>query len=107
MKLSDISKHLRTSGRFAVIGVMLFLWLGICALEVSPELHQFLHKDAQSPTHTCLVTQLQKHSILSGLGSTIAIAAPAAWIPLVTQCQSPLFTSFDYRLSPSRAPPSV
>ena len=107
MKLSDISKHLRTSGRFAVIGGMLFLWLGICALEVSPELHHFLHSDAQSPTHSCLVTQLQKHAILSGLGATIAIAAPAAWSPLAIQCQSALFASSDYRLSPSRAPPSV
>jgi len=105
VKLSDISKRLRKIGLFAVVAGMLALWLGVCALEVSPELHHFLHKDAQSPTHTCLVTQLQKHSILSGLASPIALAAPAGWNPLAAQGQSQLFASFDYRLSPSRAPP--
>jgi len=87
------------------IAVMLLAWLGVCAAEVSPELHTFLHKDAQSPAHTCLVTQLQKHSIDSGFAPAISPAPPVTWNLLVAKCEFRLFTSFDYRLSPSRAPP--
>ena len=84
---------------------MLLAWLGVCAVEVSPELHSFLHKDAQSPAHTCLVSQLQKHSIDSGFAPAVTPVPPAEWNSLVTLGEVQLFASFDYRLSPSRAPP--
>jgi len=87
------------------IAVMLLVWLGVCALEVSPELHHFLHRDAQSPAHNCLITQLQQHSIASGVASAVAPMAPVSWSPLVAHGQFQPFASFDYRLSPSRAPP--
>jgi hypothetical protein len=105
VKLSTISKHLRVGGRIATIAVILFAWLGVCAIEVSPELHSFLHKDAQSPAHTCLVTQLQKHSIDSGFAPPVSPAPPVGWNGLVTYREVQFFASFDYRLSPSRAPP--
>ena len=105
MKLSTISKHLRVGGRITTIAVMLLAWLGVCAIEVSPELHSFLHKDAQSPAHACLVTQLQKHSIDSGFVPVVTPARSAEWNSLVTRAEVQLFASFDYRLSPSRAPP--
>ena len=105
MKLSTISKHLRVGGRITTIAVLLFAWLGVCAVEVSPELHSFLHKDAQSPAHTCLVTQLQKHSIDSGFVPAVTPAPCVGWNSLVTHSEVLLFASFDYRLSPSRAPP--
>ena len=105
MKLSSISNRLRVAGRFATIAVMFLAWLGVSAIEVSPELHSFLHKDAQSPAHNCLVTQLQKHSIDSGFVPVVTPARSAEWNSLVTRAEVQLFASFDYRLSPSRAPP--
>lgn len=89
------------------IVAMLLLWLGTCAIEVSPELHQLVHKDAHAPGHHCLVTQLQQHSLLPGLAAALTTAAPDVWSVLViaSDFQAPL--SRDYRLSPSRAPPAV
>ncbi len=105
MKLSTISKRLRIGGRIMTIAVVLLAWLGLCAIEVSPELHSFLHKDAQSPAHACLVTQLQKHSIDSGFAPAVTPAPSVGWNLLATLGAVQLFASFDYRLSPSRAPP--
>ena len=105
MKHSTISKRLRVAGRITAIAVMLLAWLAVCAIEVSPELHSVLHKDAQSPAHTCLVTQLQKHSINSGFVPAVTPAPSVEWNLLAILGEVQLFASFDYRLSPSRAPP--
>jgi len=104
VKLSSISRHLR-NGRFAAVSLMLLLWVGLCALEVSPELHRFIHRDAQNPAHNCLVTQLQKHSVLGGFAPALAPAPPADPNLLVFEGGSRCYSNFDYRLSPSRAPP--
>ena len=105
MKLAIISKRLRVGGRIAATVAVLLVWLGVCALEVSPELHHFFHKDSQSPAHNCLVSQLQQHSIASGFISAVAPVAPVDCTPPAAQGQSQIFASYDYRLSPSRAPP--
>src|SRR6266404_3833359 len=93
------SKRQQSVGNLAAIALMLFLWLGTCALAASPELHRLIHKDAQAPVHNCLVTQLQQHSLLTGF---VAVAEPIAPAVVVTQASSrdfELFSSFDYRLS--------
>src|SRR5438046_10381187 len=48
----------------AVAALMLLLWLGTFALAALPQLHSLLHKDAQALHHTCLIHQLQQHSLL-------------------------------------------
>jgi hypothetical protein len=107
VKLLTISKHLHITGRFAAVAVMLSLWLGMCVLEVSPDLHNFIHRDAQSPVHNCLVTQFQHHSVHSAFVPVCAPVAPANFSLLVAVRDFKLSASFDYRLSPSRAPPTV
>ena len=101
------SKHRRNGSRRAAVAVMISLWVALWALEVSPDLHRLLHEDAQSPDHHCLVTQFQHHLLLSGF---VAAAAP----PLPVGSSAPLgcgdfqfLPSYDYRLTPSRAPPAV
>jgi hypothetical protein len=86
---------------------MLSLWVALWAIQVSPDLHRLLHEDAQSPGHTCLVTQFQHHLLLSGF-----VAATTPPLPVVSS--APLASgdfqflpSCDYRLTPSRAPPAV
>ena len=105
MKLWSTSKHPRWGGRRAVAGLMLGLWLGTFALMVSPELHQFLHPDAQSANHNCLITQIQQQPLLAGFA---AFTVPAAALVAVAVAWSPeirFLPTYDYRLPPSRAPP--
>jgi len=100
-------KHQRNRSRLAAVAVMLSLWVALWAIQVSPDLHRLLHEDAQSPGHTCLVTQFQHHLLLSGF-----VAATTPPLPVVSS--APLASgdfqflpSCDYRLTPSRAPPAV
>ena len=86
---------------------MLLLWLGTCTLSIFPELHQLLHTDAQSPNHHCLATQFQQHSSLPEIAPANSVLAPTVVISAVLGSEFQFCSSFDYRLSPSRAPPSV
>ena len=79
----------------------------MCALEVSPELHRLLHKDAQAPGHNCLVTQFQNHSLLSGFVAVVVPSLPDVSGLLVSCGGFQFRPSHDYRLPPSRAPPAV
>jgi len=105
VKLWTPAKRPRGAGRFAAGLLMFVLWLGVYALTVSPQLHHLLHEDAQCSAHTCLITQLQKQP---ALGGCVTVAAPA---PVLTEIDSvrasdtQFVPAFDYRLSPSRAPP--
>jgi len=106
VKFWSTSRHPRWGGRLAVAGVMLLLWVGTIALTVSPELHHLLHQDSQSSNHNCLVTQIQQHPLLAGFA---AITAPVrAPVTFVAACPAEVqfHHAFDYRLPPSRAPPS-
>lgn len=107
----DVQGYLTTSrqrgmGRILIVVLMLVLWLGTVALAASPPLHQWLHKDSKSLTHECLVTLLSKSHLLAGVAGSFIIA----WIPILfgwlPAAASFDFFSFDYRLSPSRAPPA-
>jgi hypothetical protein len=103
--LVTLPKHRCNGSRFAAVVVMLSLWVATYALEVSPSLHNLLHRDASSPTHNCLVTRLQHHSPLVFFGPVLAPTPPVAWSPLDCPRESNFATPADYRLSPSRAPP--
>ena len=107
MKFWTPSKRQRVLGKRAAVAVMLLLWGFILALAASPQLHEFVHKDAQTPGHYCLVTQLQRHALLTGFVAALAPEVPAAEVFWVSGDVFQSVASFDYRLSPSRAPPSV
>jgi hypothetical protein len=105
MKFWSTARQSRWSGRAAVAGLMLLLWVGTFALVVSPQLHRLLHRDAQGPAHNCLITQIQHQQLLSGLAAVIA-PVPGPAVP-ATDCRAEveILPAGDYRLSPSRAPP--
>ncbi len=84
---------------------MLLLWLGTLALTASPQLHSLLHRDAQNLDHNCLVTQIQRGSLLAGLVAIIALLAPLTVVGVTWRANTQILPSFDYRLAPSRAPP--
>jgi hypothetical protein len=86
-------------------GFMLLLCVGLLALAASPELHHRLHKDAQSASHACVITQLEQQGLLSGIA---LVTAPLPdLVPSASFPNPELFvpSTRDYRLSPSRAPP--
>jgi len=86
---------------------MFSLWVAMWALEVSPDLHRLLHEDAQSPNHTCLVTQFQHHLLLSGFVADATPPLPVASIAPLSAGDFRFLSAYDYRLPPSRAPPAV
>jgi hypothetical protein len=107
VKVSEPSRHQFDGSRFAAVAVMFLLWVAMCALEVSPELHHRLHKDSHSAGHTCLVTQLQHHQVLSGFVPAIAPALPEVSSTQLSCGDFQFRPAYDYRLTPSRGPPAV
>jgi len=102
-----LSKNRHNIGWPAMVGLVLVLWLTTLALTVSPQLHRLLHRDAQSPNHDCLITQILHQSLLAGSAN---VAAPTQYplrVGSVYLDVFQFFPAFDYRLSPSRAPPAV
>jgi hypothetical protein len=85
--------------------LLLFVTLQVFAS--SSPLHRLIHHDADSPNHHCAVTLLAQGQVNS----------PVVWPGLVSPVDTFIFylpllesegvSSFDYRLSPSRAPPLV
>lgn len=87
----------------AIVCLALFLTLQVFA--ASNSLHKIIHRDAGTPGHQCVLTviaQGQVNAPAAGPGVAVLVAA------LLFCLSSPIaavFSSVDYRLSPSRAPP--
>jgi hypothetical protein len=105
VKPSIALKHLSQGTRWAVLA-MLSLWLGLCALDLFPELHRLLHQDAQNPSHNCVVTQLQHHLLLPGLVAMPLPPTPTTWGMCASNDHFRFLPAFDYVVSDGRAPPS-
>ncbi|PWU09087.1 MAG: hypothetical protein C5B50_28480 [Verrucomicrobia bacterium] len=99
------SRSQRQAAKAAVAGLMLLLWTVLLALAVSPQLHRLLHQDASNGNHQCLVTQLQRFSLLAGAAPVEAPIAPSGEFQSAPAQDCHFLPSADYRISPSRAPP--
>ena len=97
----------RRIGRILVVSLMLLLWLGTAALAASPELHHRLHKDSRNVTHECLITLVSKGHLLAGGTGFLPLISIPVFFGLLFIAESFHLTPVDYRLSPSRAPPSL
>ena len=106
VKCWTTSKRKHLGGKLAV-GLMFALWLATLAAAACPQLHRLLHHDAQSATHSCLVTQVQQHLLATGFAAIVAPAPPVAGLGPIRFAEFLFLPTCDYRLSPSRAPPSV
>jgi hypothetical protein len=90
----------------ALAGLLALLLLISGALAVSGTLHQLLHNDAAGSHHLCLVCLFAKGQVSAA--DVALVAALLVLCPLFGfrgGNPSPL-PAFDYRLSPSRAPPA-
>jgi hypothetical protein len=94
----------RTSRRlWAAICLALFLTLQVFA--ASSSLHQAIHADAAAPSHHCVITLLSHGQLNAPEVFTGCLVFVAALLFLLPSRVATLSASFDYRLSPSRAPP--
>jgi len=107
MQLGPKTNGERGIGRVVLVALMLSLWLGTSALAASPQLHHWFHKDSKSVTHECLVTLLSKSHLLASSGGVALLIAAPVFFGLLLTGELFSFTSIDYRLSPSRAPPAT
>jgi len=87
--------------------LLAILFLVSTALSASPPLHQLLHEEGALNTHVCLACSLAK-----GQFSTTDVTVAAALLAVLLPAAPLLFydtplSGFEYRLSPSRAPPAV
>ena len=87
-------------------GFLTVLVLFVSTAAVIPALHLWLHSDANSPDHSCVVTALTKGQINAGPAALIIIVFVAAVCGLVVYSENLLLHPADYRYSTSRAPPS-
>src|SRR3954447_14712766 len=101
------SRQAQGIGKLLSAGFLLLLWVATVALASSPHLHLLVHSDAQSPTHHCLVTQLQQHSGIESFQSLVVPVASTAFIAPVFLAPISPAPIVHYRLLPGRAPPSV
>jgi hypothetical protein len=88
---------------WALICLGLFIALQLVA--ASGPLHQSFHADSSAPDHHCVVTLLSHGQVTLAGGGLWLLAFVAALLFVVRCADSGSFSSFDLRLSPSRAPP--
>ena len=91
----------------ALAGLLAVLLLVCGILSVSSALHQLLHNDTAGNHHICLVCSFAKGQVSAA--DVALVAALLVLCPLFgyrASTPSPL-PAFDYRLSPSRAPPAL
>jgi hypothetical protein len=87
----------------ALAGLLLFVALQVFA--GSSTLHKAIHSDANAPGHHCVITLLTHGQVNAPVVSGVWAAFAAALIFFLPLIQSAVLSSFDLRLSPSRAPP--
>src|SRR5215469_6647322 len=96
-------RDIKSRRLWALLCLGLFLTLQLFL--TAPWLHGLIHPGADSPNHHCVITVFT-HGCVNSADTSL----PAVTVFLgITFCllilTSAVFSSFDYRLSPSRAPP--
>lgn len=91
--------------RAAVAGLLVFLLLIVMTLSANHSLHQALHHGSAADGHFCLVCFFAKGQV--SIAPVALVSAVLVFYRLGGVClaNAPAFSGFDYRLSPSRAPP--
>ena len=97
--------RLRPAVRFAVVALMLGLWLGLIGAASSERLHGLLHADAQHASHDCLVTHFAKGQFLTAGGAVFVVGAVSFFFFLMPWAERFALPAADVRLPSSRGPP--
>jgi len=88
----------------ALAGLLALLLLALSTISVCPSLHKFLHSDG-GENHQCLVCSFAKGQVTAAEVSGVFAALVISLVGLVLLPKVSPLPSFDFALSPSRAPP--
>jgi hypothetical protein len=89
----------------AVGGLLALLLLVATTFSVSHALHQSLHQDGPGSGHFCLVCSFAKGQVSGEAVAVVSAILAFCCLWCVGLASTIFFPRFDYRLSPSRAPP--
>ena len=81
------------------------LVLALCALAASPELHRWLHPDADHADHECAITLFHHGVTQAAVGVALVVAPLLLFERLILVPAGLDLVAPRYRLSPGRAPP--
>jgi hypothetical protein len=90
----------------ALASLLALLLVAAATCSVSHALHQCLHRDSATPDHFCLVCSLATGQVSAAdvvVASTLAVFC---WVCGIRVANPSPLPGFDYRFSPSRAPPA-
>jgi hypothetical protein len=89
----------------ALAGLLGLMLLVSGAVSVSNALHQLLHHDASDGSHFCLVCSIAKGHVTTAVVATSPAPRAVCFISTRLAAHAAALLGFDYRISPSRAPP--
>ena len=104
----QLGRTLCGSGRApkaALVGLLMLLLLVATTLSVSHALHQSLHQDGAASGHFCVVCSFAKGQVNAAAVALVSAALVFCFFWAVCLVNTFAFPGFDYRSSPSRAPP--
>jgi hypothetical protein len=89
----------------ALVGLLMSLLLVATASSASHSLHQYLHQDGATHGHFCLVCSFAKGQVNAAAVALVSAVLVLCFLWRVGLVSTFSFPGFDYRTSPSRAPP--
>jgi hypothetical protein len=89
----------------ALAGLSAALLLFLSTLAASPALHEFLHADAGSVDHHCVITLFTKGQVGFAPETSIIVALLTILVGAALLSEVLFLPTADYRFSSSRAPP--
>ncbi|MCX6928037.1 MAG: hypothetical protein NT154_33225 [Verrucomicrobia bacterium] len=91
--------------KLALGGVLALLLLVATTVSASQALHELLHQDGTGGDHFCLACSLAKGQVSLEAVAFISVLIAFCYLWGVCPVSTSPFPGFDYRTSPSRAPP--
>ncbi len=89
----------------ALAALLSFLLLLATTLSASQALHQSLHRDSAANGHVCLICSLVKGQVNMAAVACVLALAVFYYLGNLRLSSTAVVPGFDYRFSPSRAPP--
>jgi hypothetical protein len=100
-----VSTGFNRAAKPALAGLLAILLLAVSTISFCPSLHKFLHSDGGETNHQCLVCSFAKGQVAAAEVSGVFAALVISLIGFVLLPKFSPLPSFDFSLSPSRAPP--
>jgi hypothetical protein len=90
----------------ALAGLLALILIFAATVSVSQTVHRFLHHDASASGHFCLICSIAKGQVSAAAVATIPAPPVISCFSSLPATDASVLRGFDYRLSPSRAPPA-